>query len=347
MVSIQKKFEKGYSECVRQVELFFGDPQLMSIEDNLKKKLKDHLWRCLQCFQTPEAEPSDAQKELLNHPSATSSAPVYDVPNKSYKRPTSSSVASNDDEGVVNTIDLSFQPSKKRKYDENEIYNYNSSQSVSRSPTLERNGNHYYESSFRNLVSADSSRSYSPYDDFSADMRVPEGPLFNSSLEKSDEGQSSCSFYPTVAESSPDVVSLKANNPDSHYYHQGTSQNLLGNSPTKKKLEPKHTTYDAERSGNLVRQIPLMPRRLQNGEWALVLPGSLSLNEHDVQNPLSAFRFVLPSSLVEDQIGRRNGSVSSPFSSSVSDMSAEEFSSRSDGEMRFEYDANNDPWRPW
>ncbi|KAG8179468.1 hypothetical protein JTE90_021032 [Oedothorax gibbosus] len=348
VTSIQKKFEKGFSECVRQVELFFGsigDPQLMSVEGNLKKKLKDHLWRSLQCFQVPEAEPSEAQKETFSHP-ATSCAPDYNVSNQSYKRPASSSVASYDDEMAnSNTIDLSFHSSKKRKYDETEVYSCDSYQSVIRSTTLERNGNNYYEPSFRNITSADSSRSYSPYDDFGSDMGVPEGPLLNYSLEKSDEGQ--CSFYPNSAECGPEVVSLKTKSNDSQYHHQGTSQTFLGNSPTKKRLEPKNTHYDPERLGNFTRQIPLIPRRLQNGEWALVLPGSLTLNEHDVQNPLSAFRFVLPSSLAEDQVVKRNGSVSSPFSSSVSDMSMEEFSSRSDGEIRFDYDGNNDPWRPW
>lgn len=360
----QKKFESGFSECVRQVELFLGsimDPQLMRIEENLKTRLKDHLWRNLQGLQNPVTEIADRQKEILSPPSASSTIPVYDISSQSYKK-SSPSVTSYKDASVENTIDLSFHSSKKRKSDQTDVYSCSTSQSVAKSQTLEEKTNHHDAPSFRAIAPSNTiERSYSSFDDYNADMRVPEEPLFNMSLDRSDEGQSSCSFYPTSTENSPGGTNLQANSIDNHYHQHATSHTSLTSSPIDRReetfdLKQKYSTFDSNGSGNFIHQIPLMPRRLQNGEWALVLPGSLAMTEHEIHNPLSAFRFVLPSCAAEvdrDQLGRRQRSVSSPLSSSVSDMSAEEYSSRSDGEIsvKFEYDGQNDTfqcmWRPW
>lgn len=109
------------------------------------------------------------------------------------------------------------------------------------------------------------------------------------------------------------------------------------------------------RSQKFLEQIPLVPRQLANGDWALVLPASLVPTEKDESYPFSAFRLVVPANSPDfdpDHTRQNFHSSSSPLSSTVSDMSAEEYYSRSDGDPvdRMDHsspDSTQVVWRPW
>lgn len=109
------------------------------------------------------------------------------------------------------------------------------------------------------------------------------------------------------------------------------------------------------RNQKFLEQIPLVPRQLANGDWALVLPASLVPTEKDESYPFSAFRLVVPANSPDfdpDHARQNFHSSSSPLSSTVSDMSAEEYYLRSDNDPvdRMDHgspDSTQVVWRPW
>lgn len=109
------------------------------------------------------------------------------------------------------------------------------------------------------------------------------------------------------------------------------------------------------RNQKFLEQIPLVPRQLANGDWALVLPASLVPTEKDESYPFSAFRLVVPANSPDfdpDHARQNFHSASSPLSSTVSDMSAEEYYLRTDNDHvdRMDHsspDSTQVVWRPW
>ncbi|CAL1262147.1 unnamed protein product, partial [Larinioides sclopetarius] len=68
----KKKFEIGYLECARQVELFLSnlmDPKLTEVEENLKRRLKDHLCKSLQGFSCTDENIHDDKCKETSSPS--------------------------------------------------------------------------------------------------------------------------------------------------------------------------------------------------------------------------------------------------------------------------------------
>ncbi|GIY24861.1 transcription factor HES-1 [Caerostris extrusa] len=77
----KKTFESGYMECVQQVELFLAtltNPNLAEVETDLKNRLKDHLWQCLQDkANSDESSQVDAQNRTPSpDQQSNSSSPV-------------------------------------------------------------------------------------------------------------------------------------------------------------------------------------------------------------------------------------------------------------------------------
>ncbi|GIY24863.1 protein deadpan [Caerostris extrusa] len=143
---------------------------------------------------------------------------------------------------------------------------------------------------------------------------------------------------------------------DCNSYHNTSHYNVdnstvIHSNSHQRELRKSSSKSKSELSYN---QIPLAPRRLSNGEWALVLPGNFTLADNEAYNT-SAFRITWPSNSSEvdvEQHNLRQQVVSSPLSSSVSDMSSEDYNCRMDVEaaVKTEHEGHVEfgcVWRPW
>ncbi|GFQ70942.1 protein deadpan [Trichonephila clavata] len=185
---------------------------------------------------------------------------------------------------------------------------------------------------------------------------------FNSTLGNLERNRSPpCSSDSNTPFNTRESLNLKTkylnDNNNSHNTSYFNSNNSITFHHNCEEREQKQSTssFKSNTFDDGYHQIPVIPRRLSNGEWALVLPSNLALTDNESQNPLSAFRLVWPSSNSSEVENEQHGMrqlVNSPLSSSVSDMSSEDYSYRMDIEVpvKIEHEGQSDfgyVWRPW
>ncbi|XP_054717483.1 protein hairy-like [Uloborus diversus] len=336
----KKKFEIGYAECVREVDLFLSnliDHQLTGLEAEVQQRLKNHLSRRLQdltCMESigknDEGATFNDQTALLpSSPSAWSHDNSSDEPlaesqemhqnvefqlNKNNTQPSSKKRKILESYLAVKQEHLSFQDS---------ITDAKSSPRASNKPDECRYLNSHSSTSYGKELSKTAS-----YSSNSCPGRFNEFDFSNNVSKKL------CAKPVYCPSSTSSVGSVDLSIPTSEKERTNLTQ-----------------------SPSLEQQIALIPRRLENGEWALVLPANFALPENSVSHPFSAFRLVMPPKSASSDSAlhlqqQRQQLASSPLSSTVSDMSTEEYNLFVDTEPGERMDFNSDlsnihVWRPW
>ncbi|GFU48984.1 protein deadpan [Nephila pilipes] len=363
----KKKFEIGFMECVRQVELFLAtllDPNLTEIEENLKIRLKDHLCRSLQDIKGEEAAQTDVG-DRTSSPNLLSASPPPHAPFVMNNEQKHTSRECND-----SAVDLIQNQSVLRSHYSNKMIHNDCERdqiNFNYSVTSEFENSHFSQDKIGNLdgrqgglPSENLKPKYSPF--LEQQEAVPKT-RFNSSPGNLERNRSSpYSLDLNTPSNSRDSCNLKIQHLNDKGNYHNTTYFSSNNSTTfhknseEKELKQSTSSIKSNAFDDSYHQISVIPRRLSNGEWALVLPGNLALTENESQNPLSAFRLVWPTSnsfeVENEQQGMRQQLVNSPLSSSVSDMSSEDYSYRMDIEVpvKIEHEGQTDfgyVWRPW
>ncbi|XP_035227614.1 uncharacterized protein LOC118199859 isoform X2 [Stegodyphus dumicola] len=340
----KKKFEIGYSECAREVDLFLSnlmDPQLSGLEAELQRRLKDHLCRRLHDIRNieplVECGKKDDSDEMYDNSSPSSSGFRS---NENSPPPQSNVINCSDQvllakstkfDAVVNRLDNHHT---ENEHDNVFAFNRQSVSSTLNAPNFTTVGSSSPESLNENIRLASSSDMY----------ELDKGRASTSSLESDGSSKvqysmayarerlNPCFIEQQMLENSSDLCDDEGN---SFWEQKGESD---------------------EGFCNHLQQIPLVPKRLPNGEWALVLPANLISDENNVAQTFSAFRLVWPSSKMKNNTyvqRQRQNCVASPVSSNFSDTSSEENCSRSEGDSVMRSDQNNQGeasqyiWRPW
>ncbi|GFY64803.1 transcription factor HES-1 [Trichonephila inaurata madagascariensis] len=349
----KKKFEIGFMECVRQVELFLAslmDPNLTEIEEGLKRRLKDHLCRSLQDMKGDETTQTNVA-DRTSSPNLLPPSPPPHAPFIITNEQKSTSKECND--GAVDLVQnrtvLKSSYSNKVIHDDCERDQMNFNYTVGSEDKIEN-----FDRTAHQVSSETFKSRYAPC----SEQETVAKTRFTSTLGNLERDQSPpYSLDSNTSFSTRESLKTKYLN-DSNNYHNTScfnSNNSISfhNSCEEKEQKQSTSSLKSNAFDNGYHQIPVIPRRLSNGEWALVLPGNLALTNNESQN--SAFRLVWPSSNSSEeneQHGMRQQLVNSPLSSSVSDMSSEDYSYRMDIEVpvKIEHEGQSDfgyVWRPW
>ncbi|KAF8770477.1 Transcription factor HES-4 like protein [Argiope bruennichi] len=356
----KKKFEIGYMECARQVELFLAnlmDPNLIEVEENLKRRLKDHLCRSLQDFPcTDENIHVDKYKGTLSQNLANSVSPLVPTVIKDNH----SNILQKRCDDIVFSEDVA----QSNAVVENP---YSINISYDQYETDQMNINEVRNSHFENSHFSGGSKTMCHQNTLQPEILKPhQSPFpeqetfskarFNPSPNGLDRYQPSPSSSDSNSTSyAQEWLNLKIKCPNdisNPKTSQFCSTSFQQNTNVQRELHQSTSTVKTEDN---YHQISLVPRRLSNGEWALVLPGNFTLTEKE-HSPLSAFKLVWPTNSTEvdneqQGMGQRGGS-GSPLSSSVSDLSSEDYGYRMDVEppVKIDHDGQTDfgyVWRPW
>lgn len=372
----KKKFEIGYEECAREVELFLSnliDPQRPGLDGELQRRLKDHLSKRLEDFKNIEPLVESSVPELLVNDESSKDASVSPSPstttsNKDLPLCVKAEENYSSDLSPLSKMLNYYSDITETKKRTNENPTFNGIHASKRSkqccyPTNEENCLTYtrqsqLDTSFRSsdsslrLLRSDKNHENNQIIDraevqtftecVTADTEISElSTLRHNNCIQSDV--SNLRKKPFLPSSSHVVRNDLIDCYEDRSYLEKDGANMYGQSPNVRKQK-------------LIEQIPLVPRQLANGDWALVLPASLVPTEKDDSYPLSAFRLVVPANSSSDvdseQVKQRFHATSSPLSSTVSDMSMEEYCSRSESDPAERMDRNSPDstqivWRPW
>ncbi|GBM30162.1 Protein deadpan [Araneus ventricosus] len=356
----KKKYEIGYLECARQVELFLSnlmDPKLTEVEVNLKRRLKDHLCKSFQGFSsTDENIHVDKCKETFSasYLSNGLSSVIKNEQNNVFQKKCEDTTFCEED--AQNSAVQKTHYSSKTKYDYYELDQMNVNEARNSHFENSHFSGNFKENPHQSLLQPKTLKHHhSPF----PEQEVFSKARFNPSPNSLDRYQSSPSSSSSNSHSyAQEWVNIKdkcSNDMSHHKTSQFCSTNFQENFNVQKELHQSTSNVKSDRYDNNYHQIPLVPRRLSNGEWALVLPGNFTLTENEAHSPLSAFKLVWPTSSCEidseqQAVGQR--ASGSPLSSSVSDLSSEDYSCRMDVEapVKVEHDGQTDfgfVWRPW
>lgn len=367
----KKKFEIGYSECVREVELFLSNlinPQTSGIDMELQKRLKEHLNKRLDDFKSIEPLDDVYKKESSEEEHTSdepSSSPSSSVSNCLEDLPLAETEETDSADSSALNLMLKYYAS-----DEKETKRKNNTpvaEEALYSKRLKKGQNVEEELAMTFSCPSVSSTTESKSPDVTVQLPKAEKCLENTMSKKCCLSKIENSLAANDVTKSPNVI--RTNNKNSvikrNYYSPTSSQKARGEiadyrhfeTPTECNTRQKHDQPAMSHEQNINDQIPLVPRQLSNGDWALVLPASLVPSEKSESYPFSAFRLVVPTNsgpscdIDGDQFKYCFQSSFSPLSSTLSDMSGVEFYSRPGSAMaeRMEPspDSTQEVWRPW
>ncbi|XP_015925274.2 uncharacterized protein [Parasteatoda tepidariorum] len=310
----RRKFEIGYTECAREVDLFLSSLVDSTVNSELHRRLTQHLSRRLHDLKNIEPI-----KETVN---------------------------------TCETEESSISSSSHTKNSENqtvlpEHYPPSEPGIQAKTPEKENFYKHYTSECDTTATNLSTSLSSSNNINLLKEQSTGHSQVSSSSAESitfdESNGYRSTSSSPNVFEPKELPRMIEACDPFDG--HPKTPIETIVSSELALR-EKMHQNF---------KQIPLVPKHLPNGEWALVLPHDMTENE--VQN-FSAFKLVLPSAFpdLEQERLQPEPLNMSNTSNSENEMNSDQYFSRTYGEpsnnfrFRENFDCNLNSqcvWRPW